>query len=216
MSLTASCVFKKEQCFLCLELFPNSLVQANHHCQQFSHRHLVSADFTRADSRLAPSQWQTSLQSNAVSHWLDANLESALLYWSRLLTNADYWHWMMAPWPGTTFPTSYLCHTKCGPLGNELIKTNHLYLKWNVTSHHLIICINPRQALPHHTALVRWYCTTISDWTRRQIIKTILFFIITMIFIWLLDKWKTINSIFLKNKFIGEFWLWQFSSGALQ
>ena len=29
----------------------------------------------RADSRLAPSQWQTALQSNAISHWLGANLE---------------------------------------------------------------------------------------------------------------------------------------------
>ena len=34
--------------------------------------------FLRDDSRLAPSQWETSLQSNAVSHWLGANLESAL------------------------------------------------------------------------------------------------------------------------------------------
>ena len=32
----------------------------------------------RADSRLAPSQWEMLLQSNAVSHWLGANLESAL------------------------------------------------------------------------------------------------------------------------------------------
>ena len=32
----------------------------------------------RADSRLAPSQWETPLQSNAVSQWLGANLESAL------------------------------------------------------------------------------------------------------------------------------------------
>ena len=31
-----------------------------------------------ADSRFAPSQWETSLQSNAVSHWLGTNLESAL------------------------------------------------------------------------------------------------------------------------------------------
>ena len=31
-----------------------------------------------ADSRLALSQWETSLQSNAVSRWLGANLESAL------------------------------------------------------------------------------------------------------------------------------------------
>ena len=34
---------------------------------------------SRADSRFAPSQWDTLLQSNAVSHWLGANLESALL-----------------------------------------------------------------------------------------------------------------------------------------
>ena len=33
---------------------------------------------SRADSRLALSQWETSLQSNVVSHWLDTNLESAL------------------------------------------------------------------------------------------------------------------------------------------
>ena len=32
----------------------------------------------RADSRFAPSQWETSLQSNAISHSLGANLESAL------------------------------------------------------------------------------------------------------------------------------------------
>ena len=32
----------------------------------------------RADSRFTPSQWETSLQSNAVSHWLGANLVSAL------------------------------------------------------------------------------------------------------------------------------------------
>ena len=32
----------------------------------------------RADSRFAPNQWETSLQSNAVSYWLGANLDSAL------------------------------------------------------------------------------------------------------------------------------------------
>ena len=31
-------------------------------------------------SRLVPSQWETSLQSNAISHWLGANLESALSF----------------------------------------------------------------------------------------------------------------------------------------
>ena len=34
----------------------------------------------RADSRFEPSQWETSLQSNAVSHWLGTSLESALSY----------------------------------------------------------------------------------------------------------------------------------------
>ena len=29
---------------------------------------------------LLPSQWETSLQSNSASHWLGANLESALVY----------------------------------------------------------------------------------------------------------------------------------------
>ena len=33
----------------------------------------------RADSKFVPSQWETSLQSNAVFHWLDAKLESALI-----------------------------------------------------------------------------------------------------------------------------------------
>ena len=32
----------------------------------------------RADSRFAPSQWEMSLQNNSISHWLGANLESAL------------------------------------------------------------------------------------------------------------------------------------------
>ena len=32
----------------------------------------------RADSRFAPSQWETLLQNNTVSNWLGTNLESAL------------------------------------------------------------------------------------------------------------------------------------------
>ena len=64
---------------------------------------------TRADARLVASQWETLLQSNAVSHWLGANLESALIteiYLDRLrllcstkthigqIYISDYiWHW---------------------------------------------------------------------------------------------------------------------------
>ena len=36
-------------------------------------------DMGRADSSFAPSQCETSLQSNAVYHWLGAKLESALM-----------------------------------------------------------------------------------------------------------------------------------------
>ena len=35
--------------------------------------------YCRADFRFAHNQWETSLQSNAVSHWLGANLESAMV-----------------------------------------------------------------------------------------------------------------------------------------
>ena len=34
----------------------------------------------RADFRLVPIQWEMSLQNNDVSHWMGANLESALCY----------------------------------------------------------------------------------------------------------------------------------------
>ena len=43
--------------------------------------------YWRADSRFAPSQWGTSLQSNTVFHWLGANLESALLFDDNVYTN---------------------------------------------------------------------------------------------------------------------------------
>ena len=39
---------------------------------------LYACNIGRADPRFVPSQWETSLQSNATSHWLGANIESAL------------------------------------------------------------------------------------------------------------------------------------------
>ena len=52
------------------------LESSKFHKNKFDEKHRT---LLRADSRLAPSQWETSLHSNAVSHWLGANLESALL-----------------------------------------------------------------------------------------------------------------------------------------
>ena len=34
----------------------------------------------KADSKLSPIQWETSLQSNGAPHWVGANLESAMIY----------------------------------------------------------------------------------------------------------------------------------------
>ena len=54
----------------------------------------------KADSRLGPSQWEKSLQSIDVSHWLGANLESALdiTCWPRRLacqcSPASHEHWL--------------------------------------------------------------------------------------------------------------------------
>ena len=39
----------------------------------------------RADSRFAPSQWETALLCNDVSHWLGGSLESALQYIAHVL-----------------------------------------------------------------------------------------------------------------------------------
>ena len=36
---------------------------------------------SRVDSKFAPSQWETALLCNDVSHWMGANLESALEIW---------------------------------------------------------------------------------------------------------------------------------------
>ena len=55
------------------------------HNGEISRRILLS----RADSRFAPSQWVTALQSNAVSHWLGANLESALIICFRTARSAS-------------------------------------------------------------------------------------------------------------------------------
>ena len=39
---------------------------------------LNTVHISRADSRFSPSQWETALLCNDISHWLGANLESAL------------------------------------------------------------------------------------------------------------------------------------------
>ena len=48
--------------------------------------HCGSVCHIRAESRFAPSQWETALLCNDVSHWLGANLESALILYAYYLS----------------------------------------------------------------------------------------------------------------------------------
>ena len=50
----------------------------------------IKHHYCRTDLRLVPSHWETLLQSSAVSHWLGANLESALLLGSRLAISKSH------------------------------------------------------------------------------------------------------------------------------
>ena len=59
--------------------------------------------YHRGDSRFAPSQWETALLCNGVSHWLGASLES-VLYWvlvmnyidKRIIYQGPFWVWAQA------------------------------------------------------------------------------------------------------------------------
>ena len=56
----------------------------------------------RADSRLAPSQWEMSLQSNVISHRLGANLESTLLICIVFTSVLSGWELSVQPWCETS------------------------------------------------------------------------------------------------------------------
>ena len=80
----------------------------------------------RADSRFAPGQWETSLQSNAVSHWLGANLESALY--------KSYWWWVKQ------------CDLwiQCDGLAQERHNSSALAMELHLS------CTNPLNGLPNY------------------------------------------------------------------
>ena len=81
--------------------------------------------YHRADSRFAPSQWETALLCNDVFHWLGASLESALFkHWFRwqMETKLSTVQYLSQYWPSsiliqcacvcTYFHVSYFC--RCG------------------------------------------------------------------------------------------------------
>ena len=66
-------------CNACRRLLWKRDHQNEENCIRF-HLWVTTNDADRADSGLVPSQWETSLQSNVISHWLGTNLhvDSAL------------------------------------------------------------------------------------------------------------------------------------------
>ena len=59
----------------------------------------------RADSRFAPSQWETALLCNDVSRWLGASLESALKAWCAFIFGHECVQWAVV----VTFPYGIWC-----------------------------------------------------------------------------------------------------------
>ena len=53
-----------------------------------------------ADSRFAPSQWETALLRNDVSHWLGARLESAMEFMVKCLNVYIFHQWAVLPLAG--------------------------------------------------------------------------------------------------------------------
>ena len=67
--------------------------------------------YLRADSRFAPSQWETALLCNDVSHWLVASPESTLLfYWKN---NTSVWHYAGFSSKLTNRPNSQIRQCTC-------------------------------------------------------------------------------------------------------
>ena len=95
-----------------------------------------------ADSMLAPSQWETSLQSNTVSHWLGANLESALLTIIKHLSSIQ-----------------------------QIITSSHLHTKHCFPGHHAAVDI-PWQTFPLTTCNysdTKWHLRSLVNWIQRLV-----------------------------------------------
>ena len=104
---------------------------------------LVIVSDSRAGSRLTPCQWETSLQSNAVSHRLVANRESALDRELHLMTSKP--EYISTCWYYTrTLPQIF---RGLWLVVNSLSKLDHLWFRqrivtWPVPSHYLNQCLN--------------------------------------------------------------------------
>ena len=90
----------------------------------------------RADSRFAPSQWETALLCNDVSHWLGASIASALVsivYWVAPLCRAD------SRFGPSQWETALLCNDVSHWLGASpdyvWIRQYHHDMAWGFTQY---------------------------------------------------------------------------------
>ena len=82
----------------------------------------------RAYSRFAPSQWETALLCNDVSHWLDASLEWAL-------------YWDLSRWPLSTEASLswYICYVTCIAYGSFCLHIGYSSMQYAIHSHVYIL-----------------------------------------------------------------------------
>ena len=112
-----------------------------------------------ADSRFASSQWETSLQSNAVSHWLGANLGSALiiiLYCTAFLVTAPHCSWLCLQ--ANVFAQTLIWDTAWGHIlwaGNDRHKSHNASNKYP-TMHHFLI----EMCTHMHISATKWCIVT--------------------------------------------------------
>ena len=82
----------------------------------------------RTDSRFAPSQWETSLQSKAVSHWLGVNLESTLCLHPHLIAQFRLIIRLQipsGPWFNKKMPTYQYRKSYCGD--KTVVRSSYLH-----------------------------------------------------------------------------------------
>ena len=99
VTLTHTCVLDPLKPFIQIHRSSSdSILRIPHHVKMIYEKMLWYM-IQRADSTIVPSQWETSLQSNAVCHWLGTNLESALRYTEvvqiQYLEFLVMWRWFM-------------------------------------------------------------------------------------------------------------------------
>ena len=87
----------------------------------------------RPDSRFAPSQWETLLQCNAVSHWLGANLEFALSQIPKFM--------------GPTWGPAGSCRPQMGPM-NLAIRGVHT--AWSIMVSDVLVTQGGSQGISSH------------------------------------------------------------------